>query len=211
MKRTTLYLTRHGQTEWNVARKIQGHNDSPLTEHGLLQADWLCEVLRDINFNAIYSSTSLRAVKTAEIIRGNREVNIIAKDDLREIGMGDWEGLERDTLEEKYREEYSVYCNAPHLYKPASNGESYFDVQQRVLPLIRNIVASHHGTNVMIVTHTVTLKLIMGYFENRPLERLWDPPFIHPTCLCKVAIEDNTALIELHGDTSHYRESDEGI
>mgnify|MGYP001164786947 CR=1 FL=1 len=56
MTKTTIYITRHGQTQWNIEERMQGHHDSPLTEHGMQQARWLRDALTPIDFAAIYAS-----------------------------------------------------------------------------------------------------------------------------------------------------------
>jgi len=82
---TTLYLARHGETLWNVEGRLQGHLDSPLTEVGKRQAGWLRRSLESIPFDAIYTSPSGRAYHTAEILRGDRNVDIITCDSLNLI------------------------------------------------------------------------------------------------------------------------------
>ena len=101
MNSTKIYLVRHGQTVWNVKKRMQGHQDSPLTKLGILQANWAKEALDDIKIDIIYSSPSNRAYKTAEIIKGNRKIPLVAKNNLREINLGDWEAM-IDDIHEKY-------------------------------------------------------------------------------------------------------------
>jgi broad specificity phosphatase PhoE len=203
MDKTNLYLTRHGQTTWNVEHRVQGHLDSPLTDLGLEQASRLSEALSDVPFDVIYSSPSPRALRTAEIIRGNRCSNIIPHDSLREMHMGDWEGLRFDEIESTYPVQYQAFWHNPSLYKPVGKGESFFDVQSRVIPFVEKILSVHRGKNILIVTHTVTLKIIMSHFEKRPLDRFWDPPFIHPTSLCHVTFDGQVLSILKYGDISH--------
>src|SRR5690242_3725629 len=126
MKRTTLYITRHGQTQWNVAGRAQGRHDSPLTELGIQQATWLSEALRPIDFAAIYSSSTLRARRTAEILRDKRPIEVIAHDHLRELHMGNWEGQKHSELQERFPEEYFAFWHTPHLFRAVSGGESYY-------------------------------------------------------------------------------------
>ena len=68
------------------------------------------------------------------------------------------------------------------------------------------MIAKHGNTNknILFITHTITLKTIMAYFENREFERLWDPPFIYDTSLSIVEIKDGRSNIVLHGDISHF-------
>lgn len=69
-----------------------------------------------------------------------------------------------------------------------------------------DIAASNPGASILLVTHTVVVKLLMAYFEGRSMDRLWDLPYIHPTCLSKIELTDEVPSIILHGDVSHYRE-----
>jgi len=200
---TKLYLTRHGQTEWNLERRWQGQKDSKLTELGELQAEWLGKRLNEIEIDMIISSSSGRAVKTAEIIRGDREIIIEYNDNLREINLGEWEGLLYSEIELLYTEEEYNFWNFPHLYKPVG-GETFMQVVERASNEIEKIILEYKGKNIVIVTHGITLKLLMAYFENKDLKDLWNGAAMHPTCLSIVEIEKDYPNIILHGDTSHY-------
>ena len=207
--KTTIYVTRHGQTQWNVEGRMQGHQDSPLTEQGISQASWLRDTLHHLDFAAIYTSSSLRARRTAEILLHQRSCDVIGSDDLREIYMGDWEGRTGQEVQQQDPAAFRTFWDDPHLYTPTNGGESYYDLQKRVLPLLNLILKEHEGKTILIVTHAGTLKVILSYFEGRSLARLWHPPFISPTALCKVIVEDQQPFIELYGDTSHYQEVNE--
>lgn len=202
-----LYLTRHGQTEWNLERRMQGWKDSPLTELGINNAKALGKHLQDVNFSEIYSSSVQRALRTAELVRGDKNVPIILDDNLREIGVGDWEGQVVEDIKQDYAEEYNNFWKKPHLYK-RDNVETFHDVQERAVKVVKEIIEKHKGTddNVLIVTHTITLKSIMAYFEGRDIEKLWEPPYIYDTSLSLVEITDEGAKILLHGDVAHLEE-----
>ncbi|GMX64993.1 phosphoserine phosphatase 1 [Paenibacillus elgii] len=203
---TTLYLTRHGQTEWNLNKKMQGHLDSPLTEHGMRQAEWLKERLENIQFDAIYSSSSPRAFSTARILSGNRPLQIATLDSLKEINMGLWEGQQIDWIQQQFPVQYDLFFNEPHLYRPTGHGESFSELLERTIPALNHILAEHQGQQVLIVTHRITLKVIMSYFLGKPLHEIGGMPDIHPTALCKIIMNNNVPKVELYGDTSHYRE-----
>jgi len=202
---TWLYLTRHGQTQWNVENRFQGWCDSPLTEKGIRQAEYLAERLKDVSFAAIYSSPAGRALQTAEILRGRRAVEITEHPDLREMGLGDWEGMRTAEIEARFPEDYTRFWKEPHRFR-RERGETYMDVRERVVSFIEEILRSHPGEKVLIVTHAVVLKTLMAHFEGRPLERLWDPPYIHPTCLNLVRVNEGKGEILLHGDIGHFPE-----
>ncbi|SDF79637.1 probable phosphoglycerate mutase [Fontibacillus panacisegetis] len=205
MNKTTIFLVRHGQTEWNVEHRFQGHQDSPLTELGVKQASWLGESIQNEWIDAIFSSSSNRARRTAEIIKGNREIDIHESDDLREMNLGIWEGQKQEAIMELYPEEYDYFWGDPEKFQVYA-GETYEEVLSRAVRKLNQIIADHQGKSILIVTHTVVVKLIMAYFEKRPMNKLWDLPYIHPACLCKVEITDNEYKIILHGDISHYQE-----
>ncbi|WIV21133.1 histidine phosphatase family protein [Paenibacillus polygoni] len=204
--KTILYLVRHGQTEWNVLHKMQGHQDSPLTDYGVEQAKWLGDSLRNESIDLIYSSSSLRARRTAEIIRGELEVNIIECDEFREINLGVWEGKSQSEVRELYPMEFDNFWNDPEKFDLIGS-ETFNDVFIRAREKLREIITAHKGKTILIVTHTVVVKLLMAYFDNRRLKNIWKPPFIHPASLCKVVInEDDNSEIILNGDISHYKE-----
>ncbi|MBP3964035.1 histidine phosphatase family protein [Paenibacillus lignilyticus] len=202
--KTTIYLTRHGETKWNVEGRLQGHMDSDLTELGVRQAGWLGNSLQDVPFDAIYTSISPRAQRTAEIIRGTRGMDVIPCEELKEIYLGTWEGRKFTELEQTFPDEHVAFWNAPHRYQPSNGGESFVQLRERVIPKVKAIEAAHQGGTILIVTHAVALKTIMAFFKGDPLEQLWSPPHIHPTSLNKVVTTKNRYHIELHGDISHY-------
>jgi len=203
---TTIYLTRHGQTEWNKVRRMQGWQNAPLTQLGKKQAAQLGKRLNTVLFDSVYSSDSDRAYHTAEIITQNRnqEINKIAA--LREISLGEWEGRLITEFEKSNPTEYENFWKSPHLYA-SSTGENFFDVKDRVIPAIEKIIHQHQQECVLIVAHTVVVKIILAYFDNEPIQKLWNSPFIHPTSLSIIHTHNQTKKISLYGDTSHYNES----
>ncbi|WML34675.1 histidine phosphatase family protein [Clostridium sp. OS1-26] len=205
MKETTIYLVRHGQTEWNLEKRMQGHKDSPLTNLGIIQAKGLHNRLLKENIDIIYSSESKRAYDTAKIIKGDRNIQIAIKQQLREIHMGHWEGLQQLDIINKYPESWKHFWNKPHLYVPTESGESYQELQNRVIPVIEDIININQGKTILIVTHRITLKMIMAHFNNQEIHEIWNTPDVEPASLCKVSIKDGITKILLHGDTSHYR------
>jgi probable phosphoglycerate mutase len=202
---TTLYLTRHGQTDLNVSRVFQDHQSSALTELGRCQAAWLSERLQDVAFDAIYASSSSRAIATAEILRGQRDLEIVTLDALREIDVGSWTGQKHDEIRRLFPLQGRNFFEATHLYVPVS-GESFADVKRRAIPVIDKIIAQNAGKTVLIVTHSITLKTILNHFEGRSAERFWDPPHIKQTSLSIVEVDNGNARIRLYADTAHYQD-----
>lgn len=207
MIKTTVYVTRHGETEWNVEGRLQGHRDSSLTLLGKQQARWLGAKLKDVRFDAIYCSSSKRALDTAYIVRGQRDVPLFPLDAMKEMNFGSWEGHKRADIEKVDPLRDFTFWNKPHMYESVDGGESFAELSDRVFPALTEIIANHQGGTLLIVTHAVTLKLILAHFRGDPLEKLWQPPIIHPTALNKVVLDLNQrqSIIEIMGDTSHYR------
>lgn len=197
-----LYITRHGETEWNLEKRMQGWKDSSLTQKGTEDAIKLGESMKNIDFSCIYSSSSPRTLRTSELIRGDRDINIIPVDDLREMNLGDWEGKTADEAARMDKEGQKSFWETPHLYVPKS-GESYFEVRERATKAINKIIQSHETGNVLIVTHAIIVKTIMSHFKSLPVERLWENPFIHGTSLSIVEVLGDRATAVVEGDISH--------
>ena len=92
----TFYIVRHGQTNWNILGKTQGHGNSDLTQKGEEQAFELAKAIKEYPIDYIYSSDLGRAVQTAEIVGDQIGVKVNQTKSLREMGFGDWEFLLRD-------------------------------------------------------------------------------------------------------------------
>ena len=107
-----LYMVRHGQTDFNKNKRLQGVIDIPLNEYGIELAEKTAEGLKDVPFDVIYSSPLSRAFQTAEIIRGDRPVEIIPTDSLLELSFGEYEGL---------------ICKGEHYNLPDPDFMKFFD------------------------------------------------------------------------------------
>lgn len=161
-----LIFIRHGQTDWNLQGKIQGSYDSNLNEAGINQAMKLSEVLLNLNysFSRIYTSPQKRALQTAKILSEYSNIDYFAIDDLKEINMGEWEGLSWKEVEENYPVEYREwYLNRRYTKTP--NGESYEDMLERVLKAINKII-SENTDDVVIVSHSAIIMGLQCYVTN---------------------------------------------
>ena len=88
-----LYIVRHGETDWNKARRVQGFSDIPLNEYGRHLARETAEGMKDIPFDLAYTSPLVRARETAEIILAGREIPLIESNGIKEMGFGEYEGM----------------------------------------------------------------------------------------------------------------------
>lgn len=201
---TKLYLTRHGETEWNRERRFQGQLDSKLTDLGLEQAAWLGESLAYEDFDVIISSSSSRAFDTASIINGERNRTIIKNDNLKEIHMGDWQGKLHDDIAQLYPEQEYNFWNRPDLHE-SETGESISQFYDRVTSEIEKIIDRYKDKKILVVAHGLVVKVLMGYFEDRELKDIMKGKRIEQTSLSIVEINEGTPSILAYADTSHYR------
>ena len=199
-----IYITRHGETQWNKKGLMQGWKNSDLTEKGIENAKRLGERLKDINFDVIYCSPLARAIDTAKYINGESNTRIVMVESLKEMGFGSWEGMEHNKIKELHYEQYTSFYERPHLYKSQENGESFEGLMMRVKKAWDEILEAG-GNNILIVTHAVVLKTIYTIIKNLELKDLWNLPFIKDTCLTIVEVIENKVEIILEADTSHLK------
>lgn len=201
----TIYLVRHGETQWNTENRLQGWKNSPLTEKGIRNAKLLGKRLSNIEFRAVYSSPSERTIQTAKYICSGKNIPIITDENLKEISYGEWEGQTKAEIEKNFKKEYFHYWNAPHLYDHRPHkGEAINDLKKRVENVLNKILAENLSGNVLIVSHAATIKAILLYTLNIPTEKMWDPPFIYGTSLTVFHWDGKRFLFEIVGDTSHF-------
>ncbi|OEH93856.1 histidine phosphatase family protein [Bacillus solimangrovi] len=198
----TLYITRHGETEWNSEGRLQGSLNSNLTANGIKNAQSLGERLQELEFVAVYASPSGRTKQTAQVILEDREIPIIYDNNLKEINMGEWEGETLIDVEGLYPEQFHAFWNLPHEYTPVG-GETFEDAWNRALQILGRIKEEQKNGNVLIVTHGVLIKCLISIFKNALIEDLWSPPFIHDTSLTVVNMTEADYEILLEGDISH--------
>ena len=196
-----LFITRHGTTEWNVSRILQGWGDSKLTVEGKLRAVKLGERLSDIDFDIVYSSPQNRALETAKLIIGDKDTKIITHDGLREIGFGTWEGMELDIIEEQFSELYYTYRNNPEDYIPL-DGESFKDLFLRVGGFLEEI-KTKDAENILIVTHGVTIKAMITIIKGLTLTEFSSLPVFTGTSLNICEVKNGKLELILENDTSH--------
>ena len=199
---TTIYLTRHGKTLWNLEKRLQGFGDSELTEEGINQAIELRDRLEDVHIDSIYTSPIKRAYKTARIIQGNKDVKFVVEDGLKEINFGEYEGSTEEELLKigKGYEISKIFSGEMDVRAPG--GESLRELCRRVKLVLDNILEYEKDKTILIVTHGTTLKAIVGYFrhDNGLYEEI-----MGQATLTKIVCEDNDFKFEYINDGSHLK------
>jgi broad specificity phosphatase PhoE len=152
---TELLLVRHGETDWNVEQRVQGHTDRPLNETGLAQAQALATELADEHLDAVYASDLSRARDTARAIADPRGLEVAVLPALRERHFGTWEGLRHDEIHERF----------PHRAEsdPWGDGETPEELAARVLSALGDIAEWHPEGRVLVVTHGGALRAVLSH------------------------------------------------
>ena len=201
---TRLFLVRHGATQLTAENRFSGSVGVDLSEEGRGQVRRLAERLSGEPLAAVYCSPLDRTVETAEILAGPHGLPPIRRDGLREIGHGRWEGLTRADVEERFPGEYSAWEEDPFTFAP-EGGESGLAVMARAVPVIREIVASHPGAQVLVVSHKATLRLILSSVLGFDARGYRDRLDQSPACLNVVDFRDAVrGRLMLFNDVSHY-------
>ncbi|AFM41985.1 fructose-2,6-bisphosphatase [Desulfosporosinus acidiphilus SJ4] len=203
-----IILTRHGQTVWNTEGRVQGRLDSPLTEKGLIQARSLALRLKDEGIQYIYSSDAPRARGTAEEIR--REIGLgqlIINPALREFSFGEWEGNVWGELREAYPDIFKIWDLSPHLIT-TPGGENMEMVLSRSWDFMQRILEDHQGETVCVVTHGLTLKLLVTKALGFELHDWAKTPWQNNTALNIFEVEGGVWTPKLVGDCRHLGEED---
>ena len=198
-----LFLTRHGQTDWNIARRYQGHSNTELNQVGIRQAEQLAKRLLAETIHAIYSSDLSRAMTTAEIIANAQEQAPVFRSDMRwrELSFGNWEGM-------TYRE---MSAHSPELFDAwmkdsltisTPNGETHRQLAERVQAAFDEIKAKHKEETVLIVGHSGSMQTLLALLLGVDLSRYWQFR-VSQASLSELTVYEDSVTLNLFNDVSH--------
>lgn len=182
-------LLRHARTAWNAARRIQGQTDVPLSTDGLRMAGAWAEVLRDRNFDALLSSDLSRAVETARIISGSRQLPHLRDARLREQDWGRWVGL--TTSEVTTSPEYEAQEHRGWDFQPP-DGEGRREVLARALAALRDAAVARPGRTWLVVSHQGVLKALVYHLSDHDFMPGGTPIYDRQYRLREVLLENGT-------------------
>lgn len=199
-----IFLIRHGESQWNILKRIQGQQDIPLTERGLIQAELVGSRLVNEKIDKIYSSDLIRAFNTAEIIGQKLNKPVIPMKEFREISFGIWEGISDEEMLRKYYDEYLMWRKNPENLK-IEGAETLEELQLRAMNGVNKIIKDSKEENILIVSHSATLKtMVLGlldmnlrHFKNLTLNNV---------SLTIVEKKNYNMVLNLLNDTSHVKE-----
>jgi broad specificity phosphatase PhoE len=173
---TTILMARHGETDWNAERRVQGHTDRPLNDAGIAQARELADELSGERLDAVYASDLARALDTARAVAEPRGLAVVPLLELRERNFGTWEGLLDEEILERFPEAHTG---------PWGDDETPEQLDERVIAALHRIAESHPNGQVLVVSHGGPLRAVHRRC-GLPSERI-------ANChVSRLAVEDGT-------------------
>ncbi len=204
---TKVYLTRHGETEWNRQGRFQGSKNSELTDKGILAAELLASRIEEINLDCIVSSPLKRAYNTAEIVRGNKNIDIIKHNGFKEINLGDFEGMRWDEIHEKHGEVIGRITEDPFNNR-YPNGENLMEFYSRVEAALKEVIEKCRNKSILIVAHGGTIKCIESYIRKFKIDKDWMGNVVQNCSLSCFEINKTNEIKEVfYNDIEHLKGS----
>lgn len=192
-----LYMVRHGETDWNKVRKMQGQVDIPLNEFGRHLAVETGKGLKDISFDLCISSPLSRAKETGELILAGRDVPIYTDERIIEMAFGEWEG--RCCSKEGWNlpEEFNRFFDAPDQYRAPEGGEDFSMLKKRTGDFLEELYQRKEleDKTILITTHGAALCGMLNNIKNKPLSEFWGVG-VHKNCaVTEVEVNDGNSVI----------------
>jgi broad specificity phosphatase PhoE len=185
---TTIFLARHGESDWNVERRFQGHTDRPLTERGREQAHALANLVAGEEIDALYTSPLSRARETAEIVAARAGLEPVALAELREVDTGSWSGLSRAEVKARFPDGFTRWRSGRSGWE---HGETYEEMAERVIGALRTIAEDHPGGRVLVISHGGPIRAIHAAAEGLAISDYRRLKPVEPNArLSAVAVED---------------------
>lgn len=196
-----LYFLRHGETDWNKERRMQGTIDIPLNEKGRRIAELTAKELSKIPFDLIISSPLSRAVETARIVTGHADIPLRIDVRLRELSWGEWEGLTQDDLKQMgYKEGLNLFFTDPFQFPCPPGGDSIQQVCERGKQFFEDV--THDPTlqdkTILVSTHGCALRGVLNHLYEDPMD-FWQG---------KVPANCAVSIVDVDGETIRFAEKD---
>ncbi len=205
---TRLIIVRHAESRLNLENRIQGQIDSKLTPKGLKQASKLASRMKNFKIDRIYSSDLGRAYSTTLEItrllkaRGKKKPSIVRDPLLREIHLGDWEGMTPEDVDKLYDKGYKKWlCKPSKCRIPKSETLEHF--RRRVVGRLNRIAAANPGKTALVVTHGGAITALLSEWLKADFDTLLLNLHIENTSLAFVEYHGQRVRVRGFNDTSH--------
>lgn len=196
-----LYITRHGQTDWNIAGRYQGQSDTPLNEVGIHQAKQIARRLSTEDIHVIYTSDLSRAANTAQAIADFHQLEIKKDPRWRELSFGDWEGMTYKEMSAHSPELFSKWMTDP-LNTSTPNGETLAQLAERVKSAFDEIKSQHKDQTVLVIAHSGALQSLLAVTLGVDLNRYWQFR-VSQASLSELIVYENAVTLNLLNDVTH--------
>ena len=201
---TTVYLIRHAEAEGNLYRIVQGQGNSNLTDRGWRQVKALEQRFREIPVDAVYTSDLYRTCATSSAIYKAKGLPVIRRQDLREIGVGQWEHRTWGDIYRTTPEQIDYFSHKPSAWS-VPGGEPAAAVLDRMRRGVTEIAAANEGRTVAIFSHGYAIRLLLGWLQGCDLDDLDKTPTGDNTAVSCLAWEDGALRILFRDDNSHLK------
>ncbi|MBR5579056.1 MAG: histidine phosphatase family protein [Lachnospiraceae bacterium] len=193
-----IYFMRHGETDWNKERRLQGQSDIPLNNYGVFLAKETAAALSHISFDRIYSSPLTRAFETASIMAENRNIKVITDDRLLELSFGEGEGLSLSYIHSHPESELYNFIHNPCEYIPAKGGETLDNLFYRCGLFLRECIFPLENSckNILVVGHGALIRGMIYHMNGRSIADFWS--VTHKNCSVTISQyeDDHFQLLE---------------
>jgi probable phosphoglycerate mutase len=198
---TRILLVRHGETDWNKERRLQGHLDIPLNAEGIEQAKLVAQALAHEKIDIVYSSDLSRAFETANAIAKIHALPIFVDANLRERHYGDVQGKTYQEIEETLPDNWAAWQNRDPDFQP-KDGESLRQFHHRVITHIQRIVSQHPKQIILIVAHGGVLDAMYRHANRIDIGEKMKVELLN-TSLNRLTFDGEFFSVESWGDVSH--------
>lgn len=202
--KTRIYLVRHGQSLGNLNLQMLGHTDLDLSELGYRQAERTFEYLKDVHFDAVYTSPLKRAFHTILPHAEARGLTPVALDDLREIYLGLWEDMYLADILHRWPYTFTEMWRANFGLCTPPKGEFAQDAATRCLDALTEIAEKHPGQTVLVGGHAGIFRVACARIAGIPPECVGrDLPYMTNAAVTVLVYEDGVFTMERYSDDAH--------
>ncbi len=198
---TTVFLVRHGQTKSNITGYFMGWSNEDINDPGYAQVRSLSSRLAKFPVAAIYTSPLKRAMNTARILAEPHKLELNVLDDLTEIGLGDWQGLHRDEVSQKWPEIWSQSRIDPSVVT-FPNGENFQQLTERAVRAFNRMVADSTNRHILAVTHDAVIRVLAAHVLGTS-NSIYRHMEINNASLSVIRVEDDRMRLVTLNDTAH--------
>lgn len=199
----TIYLTRHGETSWNLQQRFQGRGNSPLTALGEAQARSLQKKIKELDIQRVIASPLKRALDTANIITSGSKLEVMTCPELMELSLGAWEGRTYRELNELDPDNFHKYWNDPFQYTP-KGGETFQELIERSAAAKAEILRLSQGKTTLVVTHGMTLMALLHVFTKEDFSAIMKRRVFPQVSLTRLDESEDGFEVIYEARTDHY-------